>query len=59
MDTGFRLHPQRLHHFIEKILHYAGSEPQEARTVADHLLAANLAGHDSHGVGMIELCSLP
>jgi uncharacterized oxidoreductase len=53
MDTGLRLHPQRLHHFIEKILHYAGSEPQEARLVADHLLAANLAGHDSHGVGMI------
>ncbi|QOV71126.1 malate/lactate/ureidoglycolate dehydrogenase [Citrobacter sp. BDA59-3] len=53
MDTGLRLHPQRLHYFIEKILHHAGSEPQEARLVADHLLAANLAGHDSHGVGMI------
>ncbi|MCL5499986.1 malate/lactate/ureidoglycolate dehydrogenase [Escherichia coli] len=53
MNTGLRLHPRRLHHFIEKILHYAGSEPQEARLVAEHLLAANLAGHDSHGVGMI------
>lgn len=53
MDTELRLHPQRLQHFVENILHYAGSEPQEARLVAEHLLAANLAGHDSHGVGMI------
>nr|MDQ6120640.1 hypothetical protein [Klebsiella pneumoniae subsp. pneumoniae] len=27
--------------------------PREATLVADHLIAANLAGHDSHGVGMI------
>jgi uncharacterized oxidoreductase len=26
---------------------------REATLVADHLIAANLAGHDSHGVGMI------
>ena len=26
---------------------------QEARLVADHLVLANLFGHDSHGVGMI------
>ena len=25
----------------------------EAKLVADHLIAANLAGHDSHGIGMI------
>jgi uncharacterized oxidoreductase len=30
-----------------------GSAPAEAELVADHLVAANLAGHDSHGVGMI------
>ena len=30
-----------------------GSEPAEAAEVADHLVRANLAGHDSHGVGMI------
>ena len=30
-----------------------GSEDQEAREVADHLVRANLAGHDSHGVGML------
>ena len=31
----------------------AGSSAQEARTVADNLVLANLSGHDSHGVGMI------
>ena len=31
----------------------AGSEPAEATQVADHLVDANLRGHDSHGVGMI------
>ncbi len=32
---------------------YARSDADEARPVADHLVAANLARHDSHGVGMI------
>ena len=30
-----------------------GSEEGEAVQVADHLVRANLAGHDSHGVGML------
>jgi uncharacterized oxidoreductase len=30
-----------------------GSEEGEAEQVADHLVRANLAGHDSHGVGML------
>jgi uncharacterized oxidoreductase len=30
-----------------------GSADDEAATVADHLVRANLAGHDSHGVGML------
>src|SRR6266545_1653248 len=30
-----------------------GSADDEAGLVADHLVQANLAGHDSHGVGMI------
>jgi uncharacterized oxidoreductase len=30
-----------------------GSEDTEAAQVADHLVRANLAGHDSHGVGML------
>jgi hydroxycarboxylate dehydrogenase B len=32
-----------------------GSAPREAELVADNLVAANLAGHDSHGVGMLPL----
>src|SRR5947199_6777061 len=31
----------------------AGSAEAEAEIFADHLLEANLKGHDSHGVGMI------
>lgn len=30
-----------------------GSEPTEASLVADQLVGANLAGHDSHGIGMM------
>jgi hydroxycarboxylate dehydrogenase B len=30
-----------------------GSEEPEAAQVADHLARANLAGHDSHGIGML------
>jgi uncharacterized oxidoreductase len=30
-----------------------GSGEAEAAVVAEHLAAANLAGHDSHGVGML------
>ncbi|WP_194722193.1 malate/lactate/ureidoglycolate dehydrogenase [Noviherbaspirillum malthae] len=31
----------------------AGSSRQEAELTAEHLVGANLAGHDSHGVGMV------
>src|SRR5215472_10043308 len=37
----------------ERIFTAAGSEPDEARTIADYLVEANLRGHDSHGVGLI------
>jgi uncharacterized oxidoreductase len=30
-----------------------GSAEPEARDVAEHLVAANLSGHDSHGIGML------
>lgn len=36
-----------------RIVRHTGSEDAEARTVAEHLVGANLAGHDSHGVGML------
>ena len=35
------------------ILHKAGAELERAQAVAEHLVTANLKGHDSHGVGMI------
>ena len=38
---------------IEAIVVAGGSEPREAKIVAENLVAANLTGHDSHGIGMI------
>ena len=35
------------------LLKTTGSRDAEASAVADHLVDANLAGHDSHGVGML------
>lgn len=43
----------RLHKLATLVCRAMGSAEAEARDVADHLVAANLAGHDSHGVGMI------
>jgi len=42
-----------LHGIAERIFTAAGSEPDEAHTIADYLVEANLRGHDSHGVGLI------
>ena len=42
-----------LHGIAERVFSAAGSEPEEARLIADHLIEANLRGHDSHGVGLI------
>ena len=36
-----------------RLLAAAGAREEDARTVADHLVDANLSGHDSHGVGML------
>lgn len=43
----------RLHGIVTEILRRGGSENPEAELVSRHLVDANLAGHDSHGVGMI------
>jgi hydroxycarboxylate dehydrogenase B len=45
--------PPDLESKVARILHAAGSTPDEARTVAANLVLANLCGHDSHGVGML------
>jgi len=48
-----RVMPDRLHAFTAAICRADGSSAEEARLVADHLVLANLFGHDSHGVGMM------
>ncbi len=45
--------PQALYALTHLIAERMGSAPDEAHEVADHLVRANLAGHDSHGVGML------
>lgn len=39
----------------ERILKGFGCSDNESVTVADHLVRANLSGHDSHGVGMLPM----
>jgi uncharacterized oxidoreductase len=38
---------------VAEIIRRGGSERAEAELVSGHLVDANLAGHDSHGVGMV------
>lgn len=47
------INPEQLHAFVLDLFQAAGSDVREAREIADHLVEANLAGHDSHGIGMI------
>src|SRR3954469_7544543 len=47
------LPPYALRAVTHLIARRMGSEETEASEVADHLVRANLAGHDSHGVGML------
>jgi uncharacterized oxidoreductase len=42
-----------LHRWVVDLFRAAGSSDREATLTADHLVGANLAGHDSHGVGMV------
>ena len=45
-----RIPEAALRPFIVDLIAAGGSQPYEATIVADHLVEANLAGHDSHGV---------
>lgn len=38
---------------VSEVFRLGGSAPDEAALVADHLVSANLMGHDSHGVGLV------
>ncbi len=51
MDLVFK--KDSLERAIEAIVGAGGSEPREARMVAENLVMANLSGHDSHGIGMM------
>jgi uncharacterized oxidoreductase len=42
-----------LRRIATRVFAAGGSEEAEAQIIADHLVEANLKGHDSHGVGMI------
>ena len=44
---------ERLRAVARAIVRGTGSDEAEAVEVADHLVEANLKGHDSHGVGML------
>lgn len=52
-SSHVRVTADRLRRLTSAILKSGGSEAPEADLVAEHLVQANLAGHDSHGVGMI------
>ncbi len=53
MDPSIRFTHDRLREIATRLLVAAGAAEPDARLVADHLVDANLAGHDSHGVGML------
>src|SRR5260370_9187003 len=44
---------QKLRPLTVRLLKAGGCSETEAPIVADHLVDANLPGHDSHGVGML------
>ena len=44
---------ESLKRIVSAILEKGGSNNNESQVVADHLVRANLTGHDSHGVGML------
>lgn len=50
---GVSVSPEVLTQAVQALFRRAGSEEAEARLVAAQLVGANLAGHDSHGVGMV------
>jgi uncharacterized oxidoreductase len=47
---NMNLQADQLEAMVAAIFEHAESAPEEARTIARHLVGANLVGHDSHGV---------
>jgi len=48
--TEYRIDAVALSGFVASAFRATGSEDDEAHAIADHLVEANLVGHDSHGV---------
>ncbi len=53
MNSDVQLPTEPTRNWLFNLWRAAGCSEHEARLTADHLLGANLAGHDSHGVGMV------
>jgi len=49
-STAYRIPVAELRAFVAAVFRSTGSSDVEARIVGDHLVDANLAGHESHGV---------
>lgn len=52
MEAGVLLPTEETRRWVCSLWRAAGSSESEAQLTADHLVGANLAGHDSHGVGL-------
>ena len=48
-----QIHADPLTTFITQVFATAGADPSVSQETAEHLVLANLKGHDSHGVGMV------
>jgi uncharacterized oxidoreductase len=52
---SFLIKHEELRDLARRALVATGSDAGEATIVADHLVEANLAGHDSHGIGLLPM----
>lgn len=53
MSDGVIVAADALRALIREIVRHGGSDDAECQIVSDHLVGANLSGHDSHGVGIV------
>ena len=52
MEPDVLLPTDEIRNWVRELWRTAGCSAEEAQRVADNLVGANLAGHDSHGIGM-------
>jgi uncharacterized oxidoreductase len=53
VESDVLLPTEEMRQWVCNLWRAAGSAEEEAQLTADHLIGANLAGHDSHGVSMV------